>query len=59
MQTQSTTTEHHISYLFPDIDECQTTEGLCHSSARCINTEGSYDCVCESGFTGSGKDCQG
>ena len=37
-----------------DIDEC---DGLhsCHIKAQCVNTVGSFQCVCNSGYTG--KDC--
>ena len=31
----------------------------CHSNATCTNTEGSYTCVCKSGFSGNGTSCTG
>ena len=41
-----------------DIDEC--AEGLaCSSDAECINTPGSFMCVCLEGFTGDGFTCEG
>ena len=42
-----------------DIDECE--EGLhnCHEWATCINTIGSYKCMCNPGSTGDGVDCIG
>lgn len=42
-----------------DIDEC--SEGLdeCDDNAQCVNTPGSYRCVCESGYQGDGFDCEG
>ena len=46
--------------LCADIDECE--EGIvndCHPDANCTNTEGSYTCECQSGFTGSGDFCFG
>ena len=27
---------------------------ICHENAECINTEGSFMCVCNLGFTGDG-----
>ena len=44
--------------LCADINECE--EGIvndCHPDADCTNTEGSYKCKCQSGFTGSGDFC--
>ena len=41
-----------------DIDEC--IEGLntdCSIFADCINTAGSYWCVCGNGYVGNGSDC--
>ncbi|XP_077996661.1 uncharacterized protein LOC144449968 [Glandiceps talaboti] len=42
----------------PDIDECTTTDNRynhrCDSKANCLNTPGSYDCVCSTGFVGNG-----
>ena len=32
-----------------DIDECE--QGYCGGSEKCINTEGSFDCLCEEGMT--------
>lgn len=52
--------------LFPDtdIDECEE-ENLCGGNATCINTRGSYRCVCNSGYRlkssndGAGEQCEG
>ena len=45
-----------------DVDECSagsTQYGVCDSenTMGCVNSVGSYTCVCNSGF--SGKTCQG
>jgi len=32
-----------------DVDECTDSEGACHH--LCINTEGSYECACNVGYT--------
>ena len=37
-----------IYYL--DVNECATYDNLCESNANCINTVGSYRCVCKDGF---------
>lgn len=37
-----------------DIDEC-TSGNNCTSPATCSNTDGSYACVCPSGYTKSGQ----
>ena len=29
----------------------------CHENATCIDTEGSYQCSCQSGYLGDGKEC--
>ncbi|XP_076814750.1 IgGFc-binding protein-like [Clavelina lepadiformis] len=40
-----------------DINECQQTRPPCHTQARCVNNDGSYQCVCNEGYTGSGRVC--
>ena len=38
----------------PDIDECDTGIFKCGSlQTSCVNTNGSYYCVCNAGFTGN------
>ena len=48
-------------YCADDIDEC-TSSGVnkhdCHAQATCSNTQGSFTCACNSGWTGSGKQCE-
>ena len=48
------------SLLFPlqDVDECFSGH-QCDSSATCYNTDGSYMCICDSGYTGDGRTCRG
>ena len=46
-----------ITSLLADIDECDTGDNMCHVNATCANTDGSYDCKCESGFSGDGRNC--
>ena len=43
-----------------DIDECLShSENNCSINARCINTDGGYQCECMVGFEGSGVECTG
>lgn len=50
----------HIFYCI-DIDECveAVEDDLCDDNAMCIDTEGSYNCSCNSGYTGDGFMCSG
>ena len=46
-----------------DVDECSASFGLyrhrCSPYARCLNTAGSYQCLCLNGFSGDGFVCVG
>ena len=37
-----------------DIDECALNISRCVDDAGCMNVNGSYDCICNSGFSGNG-----
>ena len=39
-----------------DLNECSTSHE-CHIKAECMNSIGTYDCECKSGFIGDGRDC--
>lgn len=51
-----------LLYFLPlaDLDECVANGRICNNG-RCVNTEGSFHCVCNAGFEIStdGKNCQG
>ena len=50
------------TWIFPltDINECsEETSKECDSNAYCTNTEGSYNCTCHEGYSGTGKECNG
>ncbi|KAF3821503.1 hypothetical protein GH733_009545 [Mirounga leonina] len=46
------------SFIVPDIDECIQNGVLC-KNGRCVNTDGSFQCICNAGFelTTDGKNC--
>lgn len=49
-----------ITSLSLDIDECIVNGVMCRNG-RCVNTEGSFQCICNAGFelTPDGKNCIG
>ena len=44
--------------FFLDTNEC-LLNSTCHSNATCNNTEGSYVCICNTGYDGDGLTCNG
>ena len=52
---------HHFllcyNLLTADVDECAIGNHSCHDDATCYNTEGSYTCSCNIGYTGNGSFC--
>ena len=45
--------------LFPaDIDECGTANN-CSDQADCHNFIGGYSCICRTGYSGNGTNCDG
>ena len=45
--------------LVVDIPECERELDDCDPNANCTNTIGSYNCTCNTGFTGDGFNCRG
>lgn len=44
-----------IMCAYSDIDECgQGNNTLCIKPAYCVNTVGSYECLCPEGYSGKG-----
>ena len=46
-------------HLEKDLDECNDdwASNNCDTNAQCVNTFGSYNCSCISGFEGDGLNC--
>lgn len=42
-----------------DIDECMEAIPVCDENANCTDTEGSFQCTCNDGYTGNGTHCEG
>ena len=49
----------HLCFLYYlDIDECE--DNPCHDNATCTDSEGSFSCMCDTGYTGDGYNmCNG
>ena len=47
-----------VLFLHADVDECESDAfNNCHENAQCTNTEGSFTCSCNPGYTGDGVNC--
>ena len=46
---------------FTDINECKDPGDsvLCDENAECNDTDGSYECMCRTGYSGDGFNCSG
>ena len=42
-----------------DINECAESTAACDSNATCANSPGSYECICDNGYSGDGMSCTG
>lgn len=49
----------HEGPTVADTDECASDEYTCTDNSECLNTIGSYDCQCQSGFMRVGDSCLG
>ena len=52
---------YHLLYWYftTDVDECAEDSVSCDINATCINTAGSFECICNEGFEGNGTTCTG
>ena len=60
-QVNSRSDETHQSTLrisFSDVNECDLDLHIC-GSQLCVNTEGSYECTCDTGYIWNGTLCSG
>ena len=44
---------------YTDVDECKDESHDCHVNGTCTNTAGSFECVCNDGYFGNGRNCSG
>ena len=45
---------------FTDDDECLSpNDNNCDTNAACTNTQGSFSCACNPGYSGDGQTCTG
>ena len=49
--------EYYLMTDYTDVDECMSSP--CHPNATCTNRNGTYDCVCDAGYEGDGRNCSG
>ena len=47
-----------LFFYFLDIDEWTTGSHACSAYAVCTNTKGSYNCTCNPGYYGDGRNCE-
>lgn len=42
------------------MDECSSSgTNHCDQAANCTNSEGSFQCICQDGYSGNGTACEG
>ena len=44
---------------YADVDECDLELDGCHGNASCLNSNGSFECLCNDGYDGDGFLCTG
>ena len=44
---------------YSDVDECALELDGCNGNATCLNTNGSFECLCDNGYDGDGFLCTG
>ncbi len=51
--------KHEYFSIFQDINECSLSIDNCHPNSTCTNINGTFRCMCNSGYSGNGIVCQG
>lgn len=46
-------------FILLDLNECEFGNNTCDANAECFNLNGTYGCLCNQGFTGTGHICSG
>ena len=49
----------NMSFCLVDINECDLDLDNCDENAACTDTDGSFTCECNEGFSGNGTVCKG
>uniref|UniRef100_A0AAV2L429 EGF-like domain-containing protein n=1 Tax=Knipowitschia caucasica TaxID=637954 RepID=A0AAV2L429_KNICA len=47
---RSPAAQAHVSPIVVDIDECAEGKHYCRENTMCVNTPGSFMCICHTGF---------
>ncbi len=50
---------HTYTYTHIDVNECFDGMDICDTNADCVNTNGSFECICRPGYVASGLICRG
>lgn len=53
------TKKDYFVFFLADINECLHDINVCDANAKCLNEIGSYECICDAGYTGNGENCFG
>lgn len=57
MVIKKTILYEHYCHFPSDVDECTNGNHTCDDNSDCINTDGSYECVCKPDYTRNGETC--
>ena len=49
----------YVFELISEINECDVGLDNCGVNASCANTDGSFTCSCDTGYSGDGINCSG
>lgn len=46
-------------FILTDVDECIDRIDDCAENATCTNEVGNFTCICNTGYSGNGRVCEG